>query len=507
MSSLLMACSDHYLELNSLTDIAESNFWQTEKDAQLGINGVYQALQARVLYSGNLNGVTGMPSHDSFSDNSYNFWKNQGAGFFVEGTLDESAGIFNTFWVANYTGIARSNQAIEKISNMTEAQISTAAKNSYLGQAYFLRSLFNYNLAVYFENAPLITKVQELEESYVPKNNQREILDQIIADLTLAQGMLPVSHPAALYGYATKGAGLGLLARVYMFDKQYQKAAEAAKAVIDLGVYQLYPDYAQLFTEAGEQSKEIVFSVRFLQGAAHNNGEMFSGTFAGAPKIDEQPMPNLVNDYYATDGRPINQSPLYNPKNKKENRDPRLLASVYFQGDVFLTNPRTEFRGNTVTSFGLKKYIRNGPSAAGIPTNQEGSQDFYVIRYADILLMRAEALIELGETSQPDVNSTINLVRARVGMPTVQAVEGTGLGQAALREIVRHERRVELAFEGLRFADLKRWGKMQEAYNRMVADKITGYNPQYRAKRSETFPIPLSDLDANKNLKQNSEWE
>ena len=124
--------------------------------------------------------------------------------------------------------------------------------------------------------------------------------------------------------------------------------------------------------------------------------------------------------------------------------------------------------------------------------------------------MRAEALIESDPTN-PEIYTLINQVRARVNMPTIQAAEGPNRTQTQLTDILRHERRVELAFEGLRFFDLKRWGKVQEAYTRIIADrdatpKLGPYNPTYNGLRSETFPIPTNELDRNKNLTQNDPW-
>lgn len=499
---LLFSCNEDFLDRGSLTQLAESNFWQNEKDAQLGINGVYEVLQSRVLYSGNLNGTAGMPQHDSFADNTFNNYKFEGPGNFVEARVDPATSFFLDFWTANYRGIARANTAITNIERIPETNISAANKALYLGQARFLRALFYMNLAIHFEEAPLILQVQTLEEAYVPKNTYEELKAQIIADLQFASESLPVTYPSDLYGYATKGAALSLLARFQLYNGNYQEVVNLTGQVLTLG-YALHANYEQLFTLAGEKSKEIVFSVRFVQDQS-DNGETFSSTFAGIPKVNVQPMRNLVDDYYATDGLPIAKSPLYKAATPKENRDPRLAASVYFRNDVFLTDINRTFTGNTATTFGLKKYVRNSASASGIGVFAPGGQDFYVIRYADVLLMRAEALVETNQLA--GVYPLVNQVRARVKMPKIEDVEGTGLTQAQLRAIVRHERRVELAFEGLRFFDVKRWKEVEAAYQRATNDKVGPYKPVYRGRQSEVFPIPQSEIDANRNLVQNPVW-
>jgi starch-binding outer membrane protein, SusD/RagB family len=498
------SCSDDFLDRGSLTQLAEGNFWQTEADARLGINGIYASLQDRVLYGGNLNVTNGagIPQHDALSDNVFNNWKFEGLGHFMEANVDPATGYFNNFWTANYRGIGRANNAIKNIERISTNNISDEARRTLLGQARFLRALFYMNLAIYFEEAPLILEVQTLETAYVPKNSYEEIRAAINADLQFAIESLPNFYPSNLFGYATKGAALSLAARWYIYNKEYQKVIDFTSEVMGLG-YSLHNNYAQLFTPAGELTKEIVFSVRFIQDQS-NNGETFSSTFEGIPRVNDQPMPNLVNDYYCTDGLPITQSPLYNPQNRKENRDPRLLASVYFQGDIFLIHLNRAFGGNTATRFARKKYTRNNLSPEGIGVGVPGGQDFYVIRYADVLLMRAEALAELGQLGE--VYSLVNQVRTRVGMPAIESVEGTGLGQPQMIEIIRHERRVELAFEGLRFFDVKRWGIMEQAVGRAAADPVGPYNPQYRGRRTEVFPIPQNEIDANKNLVQNPVW-
>ena len=496
-------CSKDFLDKRSLTQLGEASFWKTEQDGILGVNGIYDVLQDRILFSGNLNANAGLPMYDTFGDNAYNSFKFEGPGNFMAANIDPSSSFFNELWRALYKGIGRANVALENIPKIPATAITETNRKALIGQALFLRSLFYMHLAMYFGDAPLVLKVQTLEESYVTKNTYQEISDQVIKDLKSAIDALPVSYPAAQYGYATKGAALGLLARFLLYNKDYQGVLDATATIMTLG-YALHPSYPELFTEQGEFSKEILFSVRFFQDVS-NNSETFSATYLTAPKIDQQPMPNLVNDYYCTDGKPISTSPLYKPATPKASRDPRLIASVYFVNDIFLTDINRAFTGNTATKYGQKKYIRPAASATGIAVFNPGGQDFIVVRYADVLLMRAEALIELNQL--PGSYTLINQVRARSGMPSVETVEGPALSQAALRNVVRHERRVELAFEGLRFYDLKRWGTVPDAFQRVATDNIAGYGATLRGAKSEIFPIPLAELNANANLVQHPAWQ
>lgn len=507
IATTLISCSDDFLERSSLTDIADDNFWQSEADAFLALNAVYSTLQSSSLYGGTLNGGQGLPAFDTFGDNAFNAWKWEGPGKFMEGTLDPSYWWQDGIWNNTYQGIARVNAVIENVISISEELVPEETKKELLGQAYFLRALMYFNLAMYFEDVPLITEPQSIEEAYVPKNTYEELNTQIIEDLKFASTNLPVSHGDNLFGYATKGAALGLFARVQLYNQQLNGefgVLNLTEQVMGLG-YTLHPDFGELFSVDGEHSAEVVFAVRFLRGDDTGNGEMFSATYKASPKVDVQPMPNLVNDYYCVDGLPITSSPLYNPANKKENRDPRAIATFFFKGDVFNEDIPKIFNENLATKFGQRKYIRTADDAEGNNPWGQGSQDFYVIRYADILLMRAEALAETGDV--PEAMSLINMIRDRVEMPNVEDVEGSFISQQEMIDLVRHERRIELALEGLRFMDLKRWGEMAAAVQRATDDPIGPYNPQYLGEKSEFFPIPQSEIDVNNLLEQHDAWK
>ncbi len=497
----ITGCSKDFLIKENPNELADGNFWLTQKDAYYGINALYNSLCTNALYSGGLNSLVGLPMFDCYGDNGYNQWGYEGAGYFMTANIDPSYYSFSNLWSACYAGIGRANVAIENIQAMPTSVISDSIKNNLVGQARFLRALHYMNLAIYFQDVPLITKPQTLIESYVPKNTFQEVSAQVIDDFTYAASVLPIVYPTAQTGYATKGAALGLLARMKLYTKDYQGVVDATNTLLTLG-YTLNASYSPLFTQSGEASKEILFQVRFST-LTNDNKATFSTTYGSQPKVDELVMPNLVKDYYCTDGKPITSSPLYNPATPKANRDPRLTATVYFKGDVFITDAGTVF--NTTphpTNYGLKKYI----ASSGAVSSANG-QDFYVIRYADVLLMRAEALVELNQL--PEVYTLVDQVRQRptVLMPKIANAEGANLSQAALRDVVKHERRVELAFEGLRFYDLKRWGTVQQAFQNAIADNIPGYPIVYRGGKSEIFPIPQSEIRANANLVQNPVWQ
>ena len=229
---------------------------------------------------------------------------------------------------------------------------------------------------------------------------------------------------------------------------------------------------------------------------------------------------NLCDDFYCIDGLPIDKSPLFKGNLEKgahtkanpdmaryENRDPRLKGTLMVPGMEWNGAIYTNNLPATSTAC-IRKWYTPWDTA----NEYDGSLDFYVIRYAEVLLSLAEAMIEKGGYAQNEITQYINEVRARVGMPSVETVEGAALSEEELRAVVRHERRVELAFEDLRFADLYRWGEFENAQKRMQNDKsFYGFGAvprgDIRCPQDLVWPIPQSEIDTNSMLEQHSEWK
>ena len=220
----------------------------------------------------------------------------------------------------------------------------------------------------------------------------------------------------------------------------------------------------------------------------------------------------MINSYYMTNGKPITDGTSgYNDQNPYLNRDPRLAATVVLPGSKYGT---ATFIPASYDEYpcGAKprKYAEYG-----IADVNNSSLNTILMRYADICLMRAEALVESGSTAQ-EVYDLIDKVRARVGMPTVESVEGTGLSQTQLRQIIRHERRVEFCMEGTRYADMLRWkdeslvhnvygydkSKLSDPTNpaKWVFSQIKIDNRTFNATKGWLWPIPQGDINVNKNL-------
>jgi hypothetical protein len=268
--------------------------------------------------------------------------------------------------------------------------------------------------------------------------------------------------------------------------------------VIDLGAYSLFPDYAALFTPANERSAEVIFSVTYERG--QNEGSSIAAYWTD-PIPFEIPLPNLANAFYCIDGLAPAVSPLYNAAHQSENRDPRFKATLVANGDTW----------KGATQSGNATYFwRKWTEESNNLDHFDSPQDFYVIRYAHVLLMRAEALVKTGSYDETEVIDLINEVRDRVDMPAVEDVEGTGLSAAALLEIIKHEIRVETAFEGLRYFDQKRWGELFEGYEYFNDNEFNQYGNEMLERSTDPklliWPLPQGELDVNKALRQHEIW-
>jgi hypothetical protein len=328
-----------------------------------------------------------------------------------------------------------------------------------------------FNLVRVFGDVPLVLKeIEKPEEGYqYGRTPAAEVYAQIIKDLTEAESVLPPTYPAAEAGRATKGAAKALLGKVYLTQKRYADAAAKLKEVMDLGVYDLLPSYADVFAPANKNHKESVFAVQFKKGSL-NEGNRMPNAFA------PENSGNAVIQF-GGDGQ---NRPSPDLQAAYEPNDPRK--------DLSLATSYKNARGETVQYNFVKKYY-------DVPAvKYDNDNNFPVIRYADVLLMYAEALNEVAYLPGGEAFMALNRVRQRVGLPEKTATDLPD--QMAFREAVLNERRVELAFEGHRWFDLVRTGKALEVLTAKAA--AIGI----RTGVSETnllFPIPQSQVDINRS--------
>lgn len=513
--SLLISfgCSDDVLDVTNPNELDSAIFWKTETDAYTALAGLYAALQSGNLYGGGP-WSSGINALEGITDDAYWNW---GHGFdnLARGIAAPTNGNVAAFWAANYMGIRRANEVIANVPNI---EMEAVKSSRFIAEAKFIRALMYLNLTMTFRHVPLILEPQEVVDADVAKSPKAEITAQILGDLNAIVTDLPEVIPAGERGRVSSGAALSLLARAYLYNGMFVEAATTAKRVIDEYNYDLHPSYRELFSLEGEDSNEIILGVEFERGIGE--GQLISRHFA-LPPVHMAALPNLVNAYYATDGLPIDESPLFLGDPSREpslddmeymfnvdrykNRDPRMDVTLITPGSTWSEeeNHDTHYLAAGVA---FRKWAEE--PIGGVALNyRDNALNFQLIRYADILLMWAEASVMTGNYVESEVYAAINQIRQRpdVMMPKVEDVEGTGLPADELLKVIKHERRIELAYETLRYYDLVRWAELKEVYANVF---IPNTNERRWVEPSSTvWPIPQSEVDNNSLLEQHPEWK
>ncbi len=483
---IVSSCTKDVLEVSSTTQISAETFWKTESDALLAIDGTYSSLE---------NFVENVLYLDAVADNAYNNYPWEGFKAIADGTHDIwGPWAVGGFWRGLYSGIGRANTVID---NIDAVEMDADLKTRIKGEALFLRAYFYFQLTEHYGGVPLILEQPKLEHGQLPRTAKDAVITQIVADLNAAAAVLPSS--ASDVGRATKGAAVGLKARVLLFNEEWAAAAEAAGDVMGMG-YSLFPSYRELFLEENENNQEVIFDAQYISPEVGNFYELYIGLGSGGGWSSIVPLPELVDDYHMTDGKSIDESPMYDSDNPYENRDPRLKQTIFVPGTTYNNGAQVDDLLTFEMGFGFKKYTPYDENTfvTPIPYPTRGGLNVILLRYADILLMYAEAQ---NEASGPDgsVYDAINQVRSRqsVMMPPIPA----GLSQDQMREVIRHERRVELPLEGLRYSDVRRWGIAEE-----VMDGINdpGGTRSFNPGRDYLWPIPGPEFDLpDTQLEQN----
>lgn len=488
------SCDESLLEKAPLDKVTEITYYQTEDHAIAAVNSVYDVLQ---------NGRASVTSPIYFDMMSGNARSDRDGYAQIGRSIHETTnGTVSWWWNWNYKGITRANIVTEKVP---EIDMDASVQNRLLAEARFLRAYFYHNLMVVFGDVPLIITQQNVNDEYPGRTAKEQVLEQIIKDLEFAELYLPEKdeYAASDMGRATKGAAKAYLSRVYIFDEQWSKGADKAREVIQSNKYSLVDDYAEQFFPLGENGSESIFEIQYAafipgEGQAISNQIAPSGhglTDLGGYNM-YHPLQGLVDSFLATDGQPIATSTLYDPLNPYENRDPRLDFTVLHEGSTILGVPYNP----TVSESGFStvKYIIGQEASA----KDDFEQNIILMRYAELLLFYAEAQNEAVGPDQSTYDA-INAVRRRVGMPDVPS----GLDKDAMREVIRKERRYELAMEGPRYFDLLRWRTAEDEFANKALDPTEEAHGTFDAAKHYLWPIPQNEVDINPNLlPQNPGW-
>lgn len=488
-ASLLGACKKNLLDQNPPADIGSGLFWKTQNDADLALAGIYSFFIQGFNYTASGNTGQGFgagtPYWESLTDNSYS-----GAySNIAQGAITPTVGGLQT---DAYTTAYRAIQACNTfLDNIRKVNLPSPTLYQYVAEVRFVRAYWYFMLTQLYGDVILTTHQITIDPAgQVGRTPKSVVTDTILNDLTFAANNLPNT---AYSGHAVKGSALGYMVKVYLSRHQYQLAATTANTIITDGKFSIYTGgYKNLFLKPGQNGNpEIMFSGRYQVPTAFSPAEYlytYSSSF--------QPLNYLVNDYECTDGQPITTSPLYNAATPYAHRDPRLLATILTPGVLYKGGiPFVPAAIGATAGFLNKKGV---DSTRATVIGTQSDQDWVYLRYADVLLMYAEAQNEIAGPS-PDVYTAINAVRTRPGvnMPPIPS----GLSQSDMRDRIRHERRIELALEGQRYFDLKRW-----ALDRVIIPTIKDPNAAQRTfpLRDTIWPVPQTEIDIAKAVGNNA---
>lgn len=465
-----ISCKKNFLEKTPPDALAENIYFKTADQAKAGVNAAYATLENQNLYTKYLTKLFIAPTGDVVLNNTdgYNLMD-------FTYTAAEPA-LFLTYSTL-YEGVYRCNIVLQKVP---EINMDEGLKSRYLAEVKFLRALYYWHLTTLFGEVPLFTEpFKTPEDALVAKSSVADIYKVMIQDLEDAIPVLPLKsqYPASDLGRATKGAAESLLGKIYLYDKQYQNAYDWFSKVIASNEYGLIDDFNHIINVNYENNIESIFEVQFAEIGASDVGNG-----------------QALNDNPQVNGGTGNTLPTQQLVNAFGSDDPRLGYTVFMQGQPFAPQLSTPSQNLDTyqsiwspTGYNIKKGL--------IPVayvNNRGT-NWPIIRYADVLLMYAEAANEIGKIEE--ARNAVNQVRERptVDMPDL-TVDETNTKEKMFQAIV-HERRVELALEYHRFNDLRRWGMAQDTLGHL------GYTA-----RNKYYPIPQIEIDINKNLKQATGW-
>lgn len=492
----ILSCTN--LDMVPLAQGSSEDWYSSKQEIEMALNDGYRMDSWRWVIDN--------PDADNKWDDDWVYRNNVSA--IVGGSLSGQTGEVNTMWSNQYKVIARANLILAKMNKAEELGLSEVDVRRYMAEASFIRACSYMTLVTHFGDVPYITTPINIDEAFkMGRTPLAEIKPQIYDDFDVAINGLPVTYAASAQQRATKGAALAMKARCALYLGDYAIAAEASKACIDLDVYKLHVGFDDLFLPKTKNSEESIFliprSMELGDAISGNTVRNFLTRNAGGTNA-RTPSWQLLAAFLCTDGLPIDESPLFDPHKPFENRDPRCAMTIIPFNSVHLGfdyDPHP--KAKEVMSYNLGKMVLNNDSrvnnqyasfnALGWKKGVDESYmengytidpDLIIIRYADVLLIYAEAKIELNQIDQT-VLDAINEVRARAygvnKSATTQYPAVTTSVQKELRKTIRFERRMEFAYEGLRYMDLIRWRLATKA----LSDK--NYAPLY--------PYPDSKLD------------
>lgn len=451
LNILVLTSCNNFIDLNPISQQSANEFYKDSLEMNQALTAAYNALQSVDQYGGN-----GYPHFMEVpSDNTWDTNTTIDGGSYASFDnfiVDPTNAQLERTWIACYDGIQRCNIVISRLLNSDGGDITEDFKNRKLGEAYFLRALTYFNMVRMWGDIPLITaEVTDVNESFNhTRTSTEEVYQQIISDLDFASSNLPVSYDAANIGRATKGAAQTLLAKVYLTRQDWQACLSLLNEVIASGQYRLLDNFADVFAVNNKNNAESIFEVQF-DGTIEGQGYMAPDPLEVGSNVLNLPSDNLLQLF-------------------RENPDDRYEASVIDLGTQ-----------------GWRLYKWHGTKGS----NNGMDFNIMVLRYADVLLMAAEAMNEV-HYGDPTALEYLNQIRRRSHATEYTYIELSN--QEIFRDAIAKERRLELAFENQRWFDLKRTGKALEVMNNCKDGSIFELNIQ---SYQLIYPIPQNQIDAS----------
>lgn len=512
-AAVSVSCSMDFEPTGSYSD---KTFWYSAKNAESGLVGCYLPLR-----NGSMFGGMSIAMEECATPNAYNYSNTLNWNDLAKGGHTSDGVIFAGRWKDAYTGIGRCNMLLQNIDLNKELSREQVAQMKF--QARFLRALYYSVLTTYYYKVPLITDSPDISQVGRMRTERAECLRFIIGELDELAKVLPRSYSAkGDLGRPTCGAALALKARLLLFEASplcnpdneadaWEAASDAAWAVMELG-YSLYDDYAKLFSVTAEHSSESIFNVEAIAtpvGMGHSL-DIVMRQYNGAA-----PLKDFIDSYRMKDGKPRDES-AYATSGEYENLDPRFYHTIVYpgakwMGEVVKTDNTNIRFTNKQTGFIYKKYTvytESAPSDDELNLKENCSPtNIMLIRYADVLLMYAEAMNEQGKMTKEIWDRTLKPIRVRAGFTSSSALTYPEGGPDEIRKQIHYERRIEFAGEGMWYNDLRRWKLAETEMNalsiRMYDGTLIGTR-NFNKVRDYWWPVPSDQIEIAPTLRPNN---
>jgi hypothetical protein len=522
MLLVLPACND--LDLAPTNKFTDLNYWTSPEKASAVLSMAYSQMFGANYFFAN----------ERLSDNLYEGRGNSDEKIITSGQADAALGRFANEWKNCYEGIKTCHTFLENIDRVPNMDESLKAR--MIAEARFIRASLFFRLTTHYGDVPLFeTNLSLQEANTISRSPKADVVAFVRKELNEIVSVLPTRQPSAKAenGRITKAAAMTLLARTYLYESDWANVASICEKIMngEYGQYALFPGYEALFLPENEYNSEVILDMGYTLNL-RTWGEFYDAIpISVGGRINAfAPTQELVDDYIMKNGKAIHEAGSgYDEANPYVNRDPRFAATIVYHGYQWKKGNGTtstiyikpgsskeagasnldEYAGpgqnSTGTGYYLRKYF--DPTA---PAGIQAGLNIILMRYADILLMYAEAKNEQGQMNQEIWNKTIRPLRQRAGFTDNSALEYPG---SDLRNIIRRERRSELALEGLRLFDIRRWNTIETVMNgNPHGAKFAANNTQnivldtrrFNKERDYLFAVPQSQRDINPNLSQNT---